>query len=162
MNQRPPIRDYMASNVVTLSPDMEILRAMELLLEMKFSGAPVVDESGWLVGVLSKKDCLRAALSASYYREWGDTVADYMSSPVETLEADLDIDGLVGGPYRAVFIRAPGVERVGPAVEVLASVDDHPVLCSQGSVLVASFHPELTDDDRLHQRFLSLFLDLAA
>ncbi len=80
---------------------------------------------------------------------------------VDSFEADLDIDGLVGGPYRAVFIRAPGVERVGPGVEVLASVDDRPVLCSQGSVLVASFHPELTDDDRLHQRFLALFLDVA-
>lgn len=81
---------------------------------------------------------------------------------VDSFEADLEIDGLAGGTYRAVFIRAPGVERVGPGVEVLASVDDHPVLCSQGSVLVASFHPELTDDDRLHQRFLTLFLDLAA
>lgn len=80
---------------------------------------------------------------------------------VDSFEADLEIDGLVGGPYRAVFIRAPGVERVGPGVEVLASVDDRPVLCSQGSVLVASFHPELTDDDRLHQRFLALFLDVA-
>ncbi len=80
---------------------------------------------------------------------------------VDSFEADLEIEGLVGGTYRAVFIRAPAVERIGPGVEVLASVEDRPVLCSQGSVLVASFHPELTDDDRLHQRFLTLFLDVA-
>jgi 5'-phosphate synthase pdxT subunit len=53
-----------------------------------------------------------------------------------------------------VFIRAPAVERVGDEVEVLASVGEWPVLCRQGNVLVSSFHPELSDDLRLHQRFL--------
>lgn len=91
MNQRPRIRDYMATEVVTVSPDMEILRAMELLLERRFSGAPVVDEGGRLVGVLSKKDCLRAALNGSYHQEWGGVVADYMSKSVETLDANLDL-----------------------------------------------------------------------
>jgi pyridoxal 5'-phosphate synthase pdxT subunit len=73
---------------------------------------------------------------------------------VDSFEADIAVAGLDDGPYRAVFIRAPGVERVGDDVEVLASVDGHPVLCRQGPVLVASFHPELTDDARLHQLFL--------
>lgn len=91
MNQRPRIRDYMATEVVTVSPDMEILRAMELLLERRFSGAPVVDEGGRLVGVLSKKDCLRAALNGSYHQEWGGVVADYMSKSVESLDANLDL-----------------------------------------------------------------------
>ncbi|MBZ0259361.1 MAG: CBS domain-containing protein [Hyphomicrobiales bacterium] len=91
MNQRPRIRDYMATDIVTVSPDMEILRAMELLLERRFSGAPVVDEGGRLVGVLSKKDCLRAALNGSYHQEWGGVVADYMSKSVETLDANLDL-----------------------------------------------------------------------
>lgn len=91
MNHRPRIRDYMATDVVTLAPDMEILRAMELLLDMKFSGAPVVDESGRLVGVLSKKDCLKAALNASYHQQWGGVIADYMSTSVETLDANLDL-----------------------------------------------------------------------
>jgi 5'-phosphate synthase pdxT subunit len=54
----------------------------------------------------------------------------------------------------AVFIRAPVVERVGEGVEVLASVEGVPVVCRQGQVLVSSFHPELTDDDRLHQAFV--------
>ena len=73
---------------------------------------------------------------------------------VDSFEADLDIAGLEGEPFRAVFIRAPVVEQVGPEVEVLASVADHPVLCRQGSVLVSAFHPELGDDPRLHELFL--------
>lgn len=72
----------------------------------------------------------------------------------DSFEADLDVDGLPGGRLRAVFVRAPAVERVGPDVEVLARVGDRPVLCRQGPVTVCSFHPELGDDFRLHQRFL--------
>lgn len=73
---------------------------------------------------------------------------------VDSFEADLDVDGLEGPPFRAVFIRAPFVARAGPAVEVLATVDGRPVLCRQGAVTVAAFHPELSDDLRLHDRFL--------
>jgi 5'-phosphate synthase pdxT subunit len=72
----------------------------------------------------------------------------------DSFEADLAVEGLEGGPLHAVFIRAPAVERVGPEVEVLATVGDRPVLCRQGTVTVCSFHPELGDDLRLHQRFL--------
>lgn len=74
---------------------------------------------------------------------------------VDSFEADLPVEGLAGGPVHAVFIRAPVVEAVGPAVEVLATVDGRPVLCRQGPVLVAAFHPELGDDPRLHELFLS-------
>jgi 5'-phosphate synthase pdxT subunit len=72
----------------------------------------------------------------------------------DSFEADLDVDGLAGGPFPAVFIRAPFVERVGDGVTVEASVDGHPVLCRQRAVTVCSFHPELSNDLRLHQRFL--------
>ena len=73
---------------------------------------------------------------------------------VDSFEVDLDIAGLAGGPYPAVFIRAPYVERVGDDVEVLAQVDGHPVLCRAGPIMVASFHPELAGDLRLHQLFM--------
>jgi pyridoxal 5'-phosphate synthase pdxT subunit len=74
---------------------------------------------------------------------------------VDSFEADLEVSGLAGDtPFRAVFIRAPVVEKVGPAVDVLASVADQPVLCRQNHVLVAAFHPELGDDHRLHEYFL--------
>jgi 5'-phosphate synthase pdxT subunit len=76
---------------------------------------------------------------------------------VDSFEADLAVRGLDDDrPFRAVFIRAPVVDSVGPEVEVLATVDDRPVLCRQNRVVVAAFHPELGDDHRLHQMFLQL------
>jgi pyridoxal 5'-phosphate synthase pdxT subunit len=72
---------------------------------------------------------------------------------VASFETDLDVAGL-DGPVRAVFIRAPWVEEVGPEVDVLAELDGRPVLARDGRFLVAAFHPELTDDTRLHQLFL--------
>jgi len=73
---------------------------------------------------------------------------------VDSFERALPVSALAGGPLDAVFIRAPVIERVGPGVEVLADVDDSPVLCRQGSVLVSAFHPELSGDLRLHQLFV--------
>lgn len=74
---------------------------------------------------------------------------------INSFEADLDIAAVGPPPVRAVFIRAPKVERAGPDVDVLAQVDGVPVVCRQGPILVSSFHPELSQDDRLHQLFLS-------
>jgi 5'-phosphate synthase pdxT subunit len=73
----------------------------------------------------------------------------------ESFEADLDVEGL-DEPFHAVFIRAPWVEKVGSEVEVLADVDDHPVMVRQGKVLATSFHPELTGDARIHRMLLEL------
>jgi 5'-phosphate synthase pdxT subunit len=72
----------------------------------------------------------------------------------ESFEARLEVEGIDGG-FPGVFIRAPVVERVGGAVEVLAVHDDHPVLIRQGAIWGATFHPELSGDLRLHQRFLN-------
>ena len=74
---------------------------------------------------------------------------------VASFEADLDVEG-EADPLRGVFIRAPRVRDVGPDVEVLAELDGEPVLLRDGRFLVASFHPELTDDTRVHERFLDL------
>jgi len=74
---------------------------------------------------------------------------------VASFEADLELVG-EEKPLRGVFIRAPRVAEVGPEVEVLAELDGEPVLLRQGRVLVAAFHPELTEDTRVHQRFLDL------
>jgi pyridoxal 5'-phosphate synthase pdxT subunit len=74
---------------------------------------------------------------------------------VKSFEADLEMgDG--GEPLRAVFIRAPWLEDPGAGVEVLAEVGGHPVLAREGRLLVAAFHPELTDDTRVHERFLNV------
>jgi len=74
---------------------------------------------------------------------------------VASFEADLELNGKER-PFRGVFIRAPRVRDVGPGVEVLAELDGEPVLLRDGRVLVAAFHPELTDDSRIHERFLEL------
>jgi 5'-phosphate synthase pdxT subunit len=73
----------------------------------------------------------------------------------DSFEADLDVAGL-DEPFPAVFIRAPVVDKAGSDVEVLASVDDQPVLCRQGPIMVAAFHPELSDDARIHELFLQM------
>jgi pyridoxal 5'-phosphate synthase pdxT subunit len=74
---------------------------------------------------------------------------------VASFEADLKLAG-DGEPLRGVFIRAPRVREVGPEIEVLAELDGEPVLLREGRFIVASFHPELTDDTRVHERFLEL------
>jgi 5'-phosphate synthase pdxT subunit len=73
----------------------------------------------------------------------------------DSFEAPLAVSGLTGAPFPGVFIRAPRIETAGDAVEVLARHDGHPVLARQGAVWVASFHPELSGDLRLHEQFLS-------
>ncbi|MBT0567974.1 pyridoxal 5'-phosphate synthase glutaminase subunit PdxT [Williamsia sp. CHRR-6] len=80
---------------------------------------------------------------------------------VQSFETDLDVRTINGPPMRAVFIRAPWVERVGAGVEVLATVPDGPaagrvVAVRQGAVLASSFHPEMTGDRRLHELFVSM------
>jgi 5'-phosphate synthase pdxT subunit len=76
-----------------------------------------------------------------------------------SFEADITVPVVNGGqgdePVRAVFIRAPWIEDAGPDVEILAEVDGHPVLARDGRILVAAFHPELTDDTRIHELFLN-------
>jgi len=73
----------------------------------------------------------------------------------ESFEADVDVEGL-DAPFHAVFIRAPWIEKVGSEVEILSEIDDHPVMVRQGSMLASSFHPELTDDGRIHEMLLDL------
>jgi len=74
---------------------------------------------------------------------------------LHSFEADLDLAGFDGVPLRAVFIRAPWIAERGRDVEVLAEVDGHPVAAREGRLLAVAFHPELTDDPRLHELFLS-------
>ena len=87
-------------------------------------------------------------------------IADYTCArnafgrQIRSFEADLRIPGVEGPPVRAVFIRAPWIAEHGGAVEVLASVDGHPVAARQEHLLVISFHPELAGETRLHELFL--------
>jgi 5'-phosphate synthase pdxT subunit len=95
--------------------------------------------------ILLDRDHLAIADIATRRNAFGRQVASF--------ETDLDIGS--GDPLRAVFIRAPWIEEWGDDVEVLADVDGHPVLAREGRILVAAFHPELTDDTRIHEMFLN-------
>jgi 5'-phosphate synthase pdxT subunit len=75
---------------------------------------------------------------------------------IASFEVELEVGGLGPDPMRAVFIRAPWIDEQGPEVEVLASVDDHPVVVRQGQILLCAFHPELTDDSRLHALLMAM------
>jgi 5'-phosphate synthase pdxT subunit len=74
---------------------------------------------------------------------------------LRSFEADLDVDG-IDGPVHAVFIRAPWVSEHGPAVEILAEVDGHPVAVRQGNIVAVAFHPELAGETRLHELLLAM------
>src|SRR5204862_6714894 len=87
-------------------------------------------------------------------------IADYrcernaFGRQIRSFEADLRIPGVDGPPVRAVFIRAPWIAEHGDGVEILASVDGHPVAAREGNLLVISFHPEIAGETRLHELFL--------
>ncbi len=80
---------------------------------------------------------------------------------VRSFETDLELTG-EAKPLRAVFIRAPWIESAGPTVEILAKHDDRPVLAREGRILVAAFHPELTDDTRVHELFCEVAREAAS
>lgn len=81
------VRDFMSTDLVTLLPDTEILRATHILLKNDIAAAPVVDADGALLGILTERDCIRVVLDAGYHSEYGGQVADFMSKDVQTLAA---------------------------------------------------------------------------
>lgn len=112
----------MTPDPVTLPPEMEVNRAVAVLLRRRISGAPVVDETGALVGILTARDCFRAVLHASYHQELSGRVADHMSGPVETLDVGT---GLIAAAER--FLAAPyrrfPVTREGRLVGIVSRLD---------------------------------------
>lgn len=116
------VADCMKVDLVTLSPEIEIVRAVAILLDNGISGASVLDASGELVGVLSKRDCLKAALNASYYKQWGGIVADYMSPEPQTLDAELDLVDAAERMIASSFRRFP-VTRNGRFVGQISRTD---------------------------------------
>jgi pyridoxal 5'-phosphate synthase pdxT subunit len=75
---------------------------------------------------------------------------------LRSFEANVDVEGIAGGPVRAVFIRAPWIAEHGDQVDVLAAVDGHPVAIRQGNVIAVSFHPEISGETRLHELLLGM------
>jgi predicted transcriptional regulator len=88
------VADYMSRKLITFSPGTSVVEAMGVLLDKKISGAPVVDEGGALVGVLSEVDVMAVVIQDSYYNEEAGIVADYMKRQVDTVEPECDIYSL--------------------------------------------------------------------
>ncbi|RLA14560.1 MAG: CBS domain-containing protein [Gammaproteobacteria bacterium] len=85
------IEQHMTTELISFSPEDDILHAMRVLLDKKISGAPVLDESEKLVGILSMKDCMEIVYNTAYHQDWGGKVEQYMSREVEHIEADTSI-----------------------------------------------------------------------
>lgn len=123
------VADIMATRLVTFSPDMNIHDAIRVLLDQRISGAPVVDANGVLVGVLSKKDGVKIALSSQYHGDRGGAVREFMSAPVQTLDAELDLVRAAQHFLDSHFRRFPvlrGGELVGQVsrYDVLKALSD--------------------------------------
>ncbi len=91
MLKKITVKDYMAANLVTFAPDMDILDAINELVGKKISGASVVDQRGNLVGIISERDCMKVALNASYHEELGGKVEEFMTTDVKTVQEDMSI-----------------------------------------------------------------------
>ena len=105
------VKDYMATKLVTLHPDDDILVAAHTMIKHDISGAPVVDRQGELIGILTERDCMRAALQAEYYGTRGGPVRDYMSAEVVTVSPDESILVVAKMLTEGRFNRYPVVEH---------------------------------------------------
>jgi CBS domain-containing protein len=85
------VKDYMARTIVTFKPDTPVLDAVHVLVKNRIAGAPVVDDEGTLIGMLSEFDCMKVALQAGYHGTYGGPVRDYMSEGVQTVNAEMSI-----------------------------------------------------------------------
>lgn len=110
MNTPLRVREHMTTDLVTITPDTEIMRAVYLLVEHDISGLPVVDEGGSLVGMLTERDCIETAIQAGYFDEAGGRVRDFMSSPVETAGADDSLMDIAERLSKSTHRRFPVVE----------------------------------------------------
>jgi 5'-phosphate synthase pdxT subunit len=110
------------------------------------AGRPIL---GTCAGMIVCDDAHMGLIDATARRNaWG--------RQLQSFETDVEVAGLGAEPLRAVFIRAPWIERTGPGIEVLAEIDGHPVAIRDRNVLAAAFHPELTDDSRFHALFMAM------
>ncbi len=116
------IEQYMATELISFSPDDDIIHAMRVLLDKHFSGAPVLDDSGKMVGMLSQKDCLGIVFNTAYHQDWGGRVEQYMSRDVEHIEAGSSIFDAADKFLHSRFRRFP-VLRDGQLVGQLSRHD---------------------------------------
>lgn len=104
------VKDYMTRATVALKPGMAVLDAVHALVQNGISGAPVLDDQGEILGMLTERDCLKLSLSAGYYGSGEGRVAEYMSGAVETVDAEMSIVDLAQQFLKRPFRRYPVME----------------------------------------------------
>ncbi|MBT2267433.1 pyridoxal 5'-phosphate synthase glutaminase subunit PdxT [Rhodococcus erythropolis] len=146
----------------TMSRLLQVFELLEPLRERLRGGLPAYGSCAGMI--LLASEVLDTRPDAEHLDAIDMTVRrNAFGRQVDSFESDLEFEGIIGDPIRAVFIRAPWVERVGPGVEVLAQVPaaageaaGRIVAVRQGSVIATSFHPEVTGDRRVHEMFVDL------
>ena len=141
---------------ITIKADMSGMMTPQQMAKMKAMGMKMPMADG-----ITLQHCMTAAEVAMDHppAQTGhekECKVQNLRTSGQSFEADIEVDGIGEDPLRAVFIRAPWVERTGPGVEVLASHGEHPVAIREDGVLATAFHPELTDDSRLHALFMAI------
>jgi predicted transcriptional regulator len=111
MKARRTARDYMSRELIVLAPEMDLGEAIRLLVTKDFSSAPVVDARGDMVGLLTDKDCFRAAYDSSYHQELSGPVSGLMSTDIDVLHADMDMVEVLGLFFRGPRRRFPVLEQ---------------------------------------------------
>ncbi len=130
------IENYMTTELVCFAPDDDIVQAMRVLLERHFSGAPVVDSGGQLVGMLSQKDCFEIMYKTAYHQDWGGKVEQYMNRKVDTIAAECTIldaaDRFLHSNYRRFPVLRNG-RLVGQISrhDIMRALDEHYLRRSQ-------------------------------
>ena len=105
------VKDYMARTLVTFKPETEVLDAVHTLVDKRIAGAPVVDDEGSLVGMLSEFDCMKVVLGASYHGNAGGPIRDYMTTDTQTVDAQMNIVDLAQVFVDTGFRRFPVLEE---------------------------------------------------
>ncbi len=105
------VQDIMTRRLVTFRPETNVLEAIDTLLKHKISGAPVVDEEGKLIGVLSEIDCMETLIQDSYYHDTRGSVSEYMSEKVTTVDAEMGIVDLAEFFVQKHFRRLPVIDH---------------------------------------------------
>ena len=104
------VRDYMSGKLISFTPDTDIMDAIQTLVHNRITGAPVVDNHGELVGMLSEFDCLDVVVEAGYHEHPGGPVSERMTGKVQTVDADLSIFDLTQMFQESGFRRYPVLE----------------------------------------------------
>jgi 5'-phosphate synthase pdxT subunit len=139
----------------TIGKLMKRYGLLEPIRELAASGRPLF---GTCAGAILMARTIDHAAADQPALELMDIVVERnaFGRQVDSFEADVEVKGVPGGPVRAVFIRAPVIAAARDGVEVLARHEDRIVAARQGNLLAISFHPELTDDSRMHEYFIRM------